>query len=196
MKCAECSLKNCAKVGQNCTEYDLDTITAKYEGPWRDIMEKAACTEGTFYNTLTRMEETKEFCQFMGYKKLGLAFCVGLHREARLVEAYFKKFFEVESVICKVCGTAKEEFDLTQIKPGARETMCNPALQAQLLADAGTEFNISMGLCVGHDAIFNKMSHVPVTVLVAKDRVLAHNPLGAVYSRYWLKKLGIYDEDV
>ena len=61
MKCAECSLKNCAKVGQNCTEYDLDTITAKYEGPWRDIMEKAACTEGTFYNTLTRMEETKEF---------------------------------------------------------------------------------------------------------------------------------------
>ena len=74
--------------------------------------------------------------------------------------------------------------------------MCNPALQAQLLADAGTEFNISMGLCVGHDAIFNKMSHVPVTVLVAKDRVLAHNPLGAVYSRYWLKKLGIYDEDV
>ena len=142
------------------------------------------------------MEETKEFCQFMGYKKLGLAFCVGLHREARLVEAYFKKFFEVESVICKVCGTAKEELDLTQIKPGARETMCNPALQAQLLADAGTEFNISMGLCVGHDAIFNKMSHVPVTVLVAKDRVLAHNPLGAVYSRYWLKKLGIYDEDV
>lgn len=196
MKCAACSLKNCAKVGQNCTAYDKNTITAKYEGPWRDIMEKAACTEGTFYNTLTRMEETKEFCQFMGYKKLGLAFCVGLHREARLVAAYFKKFFEVESVICKVCGTAKEELNLVQIKPGARETMCNPALQAQLLADAGTEFNISMGLCVGHDAIFNKMSHVPVSVLVAKDRVLAHNPLGAVYSRYWLKKLGIYDEDV
>ena len=31
--------------------------------------------------------------------------------------------------------------------------------------------------------------------LVAKDRVLAHNPLGAVYSRYWRKKLGIPLDD-
>ena len=34
----------------------------------------------------------------------------------------------------------------------------------------------------------------PVTTLVVKDRLLAHNPLGAIYSRYWKKKLGIMDE--
>ena len=35
----------------------------------------------------------------------------------------------------------------------------------------------------------------PVTTLVAKDRLLAHNPLGAIYSRYWKRKLGIMDEN-
>ena len=46
-----------------------------------------------------------------------------------------------------------------------------------------------------HDSIFNANCNGPVTVLVAKDRVLAHNPLGAVYSRYWQKKLKINDPD-
>ncbi|WP_288760844.1 DUF1847 domain-containing protein [uncultured Veillonella sp.] len=196
MKCAQCMTKNCAKLGQNCTDKEFTTIASVYEGETQQIMECAACTEGNFYNELTRIEETRQFCQYMGYKKIGLAFCVGVHREARLVEAYFRKFFEVESVICKVCGVDKAKLGLQQIKEGARESMCNPAMQAKLLEEAGVEFNVSMGLCVGHDAIFNHASSVPVTVLVAKDRVLAHNPLGAIYSRYWLKKLGIYEEKV
>lgn len=38
-----------------------------------------------------------------------------------------------------------------------------------------------VGLCVGHDSLFIKFSEAPVTVLIAKDRVLAHNPVGALY---------------
>jgi len=68
--------------------------------------------------------------------------------------------------------------------------MCSPLGQADLLNEAGTDFNIVMGLCVGHDALFCKHSKAPVTTLIAKDRVLAHNPAGALYSRYWRKKLG------
>ena len=34
----------------------------------------------------------------------------------------------------------------------------------------------------------------PVTNLVVKDRLMAHNPLGVIYSRYWKRKLGIMDE--
>ena len=34
-----------------------------------------------------------------------------------------------------------------------------------------------------------------VTTLVAKDRVLAHNPLGVIYSRYWRKKLKLMEEN-
>lgn len=74
------------------------------------------------------------------------------------------------------------------------ESMCNPKYQAQFLNEAGCELFISCGLCVGHDAIFNKNCQGPVTTLVAKDRVLAHNPLGAVYSRYWKKKLNLMEK--
>ena len=59
--------------------------------------------------------------------------------------------------------------------------MCNPIGQARLLAEARTELNVLMGLCVGHDSLFFRHSEAPVTVLAVKDRVLGHNPLAAVY---------------
>lgn len=34
----------------------------------------------------------------------------------------------------------------------------------------------------------------PMITLVVKDRLLSHNPLGAIYSRYWKKKPGIMEE--
>lgn len=59
------------------------------------------------------------------------------------------------------------------------------------LAEKGVELFISCGLCVGHDTIFNASCGGPVTTLVVKDRLLGHNPLAAVYSSYWKRKLGI-----
>ena len=69
--------------------------------------------------------------------------------------------------------------------------MCNPIAQARLLNSQKTEFNIALGLCVGHDSMFYKYSEALVTTLVAKDRVLAHNPCGAIYCAdgYFKQKL-------
>lgn len=195
MKCAKCTHRKCYVQGQNCTKISLEDVKEAYVDDRLKIMEAAACTEGRFYNNLTRLEETVEFCKFMGYKKIGMAFCIGLNQEAILIEEYFSKFLEVESVCCKVCGIDKEKLGLEQIKEGVRETMCNPLMQAKLLADKEVEFCVSVGLCVGHDALFNSACTVPVTCLVAKDRVLAHNPLGAIYSRYWRRKLDINPKD-
>lgn len=50
-----------------------------------------------------------------------------------------------------------------------------------------TDLNIAIGLCVGHDALFSKYSDAPVTTLIAKDRVLGHNPVAALYSGYYKK---------
>jgi uncharacterized metal-binding protein len=56
---------------------------------------------------------------------------------------------------------------------------------------AGTDFNVIVGLCVGHDSLFIKNSDALVTTLVAKDRVLGHNPAAALQfadgymSRVW-----------
>ena len=75
--------------------------------------------------------------------------------------------------------------------PGNFEPMCNPISQAELLNRAGCELNVIIGLCVGHDSLFIRQSQGLVTTLVTKDRVLAHNPVGALqladsyYSRVW-----------
>ena len=66
--------------------------------------------------------------------------------------------------------------------------MCNPVGQADLLNRAKTDLNIICGLCVGHDVVFTKISKAPVTTFIVKDRVLAHNPVGAVYCQYIRRK--------
>jgi uncharacterized metal-binding protein len=133
-----------------------------------------------------RVQETCEFAHRMGYKKLGIAFCGGLHKEAlsltRILEA---QGFEVASVMFKVGRTPKEEIglrDQDKVCIGEFEAMCSPILQAALLNEEKTDFNILLGLCVGHDSLFLKYSHAYCTVLVAKDRVLGHNPCVALYT--------------
>ncbi len=80
--------------------------------------------------------------------------------------------------------------DTEKIRPGQFEALCNPIAQAKLLAAAGTELNVLVGLCVGHDSLFFRYSEAPVTVLVAKDRVTGHNPAAALYtSRSYYSRL-------
>ncbi|MEE9913026.1 MAG: DUF1847 domain-containing protein [Deltaproteobacteria bacterium] len=133
----------------------------------------------------TRIEEICEFAQKMGYVRLGLVFCVGLAREAGIVaDMLERRGFEVVSVICKVGAVPKEDIGLKdeeKVRAGRHESMCNPIAQAMIMNDAQVQFNILLGLCVGHDSLFFKYAEAPVTVLAVKDRVTGHNPLAAVY---------------
>jgi uncharacterized metal-binding protein len=135
--------------------------------------------------TKTRIVEICEFAERMGYKRLGLAFCLGLAKEASVVEKILKtNGFEVISVLCKAGRTPKEALGLKEenkIYQGKPESMCNPIYQAKLLNHEKTELNILLGLCVGHDSLFFKFAEAPTTVLAVKDRVTGHNPLAAVY---------------
>ncbi len=135
--------------------------------------------------TKTRVEEIIEFAGKMEYHKLGVAFCAGLFAEGRtFVQILEKNGFEVVSVCCKVGGVPKEFLGLgdgEKVRVGSYETMCNPISQAEILNEAQTDFNILVGLCVGHDALFLKYAEALTTVLVAKDRVLGHNPVAALY---------------
>ncbi len=134
----------------------------------------------------TRIEEIMEFASRMGYRRLGLAFCIGLRNEAKSVEQLFvSRGFEVVSAVCKVGRTDKQEIGITkeqQIDPQVCEAMCNPILQAIILNEHQSEFNILLGLCVGHDSMFFRYAAAPTTVLAVKDRLLGHNPLAAVYN--------------
>ena len=79
----------------------------------------------------------------MDYRKFGMAFCIGLNQEAKLIEEYFSKFFEVDSVYCKVCGVEKENLSLEQIKAGTRQTMCNPLMQVKILKENNVKNRMS-----------------------------------------------------
>lgn len=59
---------------------------------------------------------------------------------------------------------------------------CNPIMQAHVLERAGADLNVIVGLCLGHDVLFNKYSHAPTTTLVVKDRVTGHNPCVGIYA--------------
>jgi len=136
--------------------------------------------------TKPRVQEIIEFARKMGFKKLGIAFCGGLKREAGILHRLLLSHgFQVVSAICKVGRTPKEEIGIKEhekIHIGDFEAMCSPIGQAKLLNHAGTQLNIAMGLCVGHDSLFFKYSQAPTTVLVAKDRVMGHNPVAALYT--------------
>lgn len=146
---------------------------------------EASSIEGRGYCQWTRLKETVELCKSMGYQKIGLAFCKGLSREAAVVARIFREHgFTVTSVICKAGNVPKEWAKIPKegkISGDNYEAMCNPIMQAKLLNDEKTDFNIVLGLCVGHDSMFYKYSEALVTTLVVKDRVLAHNPVGAIY---------------
>ncbi len=141
--------------------------------------------EAAGYCQWPRLKETMEFCKRMQYKKIGIAFCLGLQKEAHIVAGLLRREgLTVVSVICKTGGYPKEAAGIPaecKIHPEEFETMCNPIAQAAFLNEQQTNFNIALGLCVGHDSLFYKYSKAPVTTLVAKDRVLAHNPCGAIY---------------
>ena len=186
--CAECGVKNCAKefgkeVGYpgNCPSLlpEHAEYLAEYRDPTDALIARVSAECGPVY-TEGRVEKTIRFAKLCGYRKLGVAFCITLAKEAELLCRMLKaEGFEVESLICKVGHIDRGEVGV----PGSCSPMCNPIAQAEILNRAGTELNIAMGLCVGHDAMFSRHSNAPVTVLVAKDHKYHHAPMEFFYEK-------------
>lgn len=187
--CASCKQKSCAKgepcpIGAPLKERALNEYSGKKNSK---LYQKSSTLEVEGYMEYSRVKELLLLAEDMGWKKLGIAFCIGLSEEAEKLQKILKsKGFEVHSVVCKVGSVKKNELALPQ-KDG--ESACNPVLQAMILNEIGTDLNVLMGLCLGHDILFQEHSDAPTTTLVVKDRVLAHNPVGALYSRYYRKIL-------
>ena len=150
------------------------------------ISYESALIENEFYGKYTRVEETVEFMTRMGYKKIGIATCGGLLEESKTFAKILRaRGFEVVTACCKI-GAIDKSFvgvpDDKKLNGGCgHESMCNPVMQAKVLAENKCDFNVVIGLCVGHDTLFFKYNEIPATVLVAKDRVLLHNPAAALY---------------
>ena len=212
-----CDSSNPDKVPLNCptrTKQDvIQQVLVEYDKPEvREFARQASIQTAEGYMQLPegrtprnpRVEEVAQFAKKMGYKKLGIAFCNGLRNEAELLITILEnRGFDVVSVCCKAGGIPEERIGIeppekkTDIKdeqreqgPGGGHTMCSPITQAEILNDAEVDFNIVVGLCVGHDSLFFKYAKAPITVLIAKDRVFGHNPAAGLYlSHSYYRKL-------
>ena len=193
LSCVDCGVKNCQTRDKEYPEFCLTTgLSAETIEKVRKLYEEeenrkvsviSAEIENEFYLKYTRVQELVEFAKRMGFHKIGIATCVGLLEESRVLARILRKHgFEVYGAACKIGSFEKKSVgvaDEDMVNTGF--IMCNPIMQAEVLNEAGTDFNVVMGLCVGHDSLFYKYSEALVTTLVAKDRVLAHNPVGALY---------------
>ncbi len=122
---------------------------------------------------IDRVQEIIEYAKHAGLKNIGIANCTTFIKEADKLELILQnEGFEVYKVNCKY-----GRVPFNDLLPGYKGVSCNPAGQAQYLEVKGTELNIMMGLCLGHDIIFNAKSKAPVTPLIVKDRKLKHHTI-------------------
>jgi len=199
LTCADCGTLNCHTREK---KFPAFCLTERLEGEWLAdaldlyrgegldgrIARAAAEVEGVYYGRLTRVEETIAFAKRIGALRIGVASCVGLITEAAVfVKVLEKAKLTPVTVACKIGSTDKSEIgipDEWKIRKGKFEGLCNPALQARMLNEQNTDLNVVVGLCVGHDSLFIRHSLAPVTVLIVKDRVLAHNPVAALHTTH------------
>lgn len=183
----------------------VESAMARYREDGEDarLARTAAEVEGLCYDKQpggavharwTRIEDTVALAKRMGWRRIGIATCIGLLDEsARLAEILEAQGLEPVSLCCKVGSIDKTELGIAEddkVRPGTFEPLCNPVAQARIMNRLGTHMNVIMGLCVGHDMLFTRHAEAPTTTLVAKDRVTGHNPAAALYGqRFYYRRL-------
>ncbi len=164
VQCALCRNKECL-TGKNCSviksglEYNSDNLKAVQISSWLE----------SDYVKRTKLEEIAIYAKRLGYKKIGIAFCIEYEREARLVYDILSRYFEVFSVCCKVCGLEKTSLGIKKSENSEFEAACNPIAQAVLLNDDLTNLNIMLGLKTGYDILFAQYSEAPSITLPIQE---------------------------
>jgi len=201
LSCVDCSVKACRGKGGEFPEFCpskglepelLDAALELLRGEHNALTVAAACNEADSYTSRCRVEETARVAKLMGARKIGIAACAGLDREARAMARFPRaQGYEVYGVCCKCGAVKKTEVGIPETCMETGPHLCNPVLQAMVLNREKTDLNVAIGLCVGHDSLFYKYSEAYVTTLVAKDRLLGHNPAAPLYllDGYWKRLL-------
>ena len=146
---------------------EKDDFAGLYSESDKQILKHA---EDSVDRTVDRVQEIIAYAKEAGIRIIGIANCTTFTKEAKSLQNILtNEGFIVERVHCKY-----GRVPFSDLIDGHEGISCNPAGQAKYLEDKGTELNIMMGLCLGHDMIFNAKSKAPVTPLIVKDRKLKH----------------------
>ena len=94
-----------------------------------------------------RLWETMEFCRRMNYRKIGVAFCREWCEETKILVRVLHRYgFHVVTAMCQSDGL----------------------LQAAMLNEQETDFNLAVGLCMNRNAPFYKYSRAMVTTIIER----------------------------
>jgi len=172
--CLACRNRVCLE-GIPCPHLEVPALTERtpamesmLEAAWDVALEEE--------RALCRVAELVYFALEAGYQRLGVAFCEDLREPAAVLTEVLRRFFDVIPVGCRM---------------GGDETVpaCDPCRVGAYLNSRNTDLNVLVGFCVGADCVFNRESRAPVTTIFVKDQSLANNPIGAVYSHYYLEDI-------
>lgn len=154
---------------------------------YADIYRAAAIVSTRQEGMRPRVVEALDFCRTMGFTKIGVAVCSSQKIELELLVRLFNENgLEVVTANCQIGRVSAEARGMPELAEYGNSA-CNPLAQAEVLAAAGTQFNFQMGLCMGHDVLFNMHSKAPVSTLIVKDRATGNNP-AAVFHGWHLKR--------
>ncbi len=186
VKCAHCSHdRACDKKGKDCLGGTLD-LSEYQDLALRPYLTISGLLQHQYGNNLTRLQELVSFGRLNEYKRISMACCAGLKREALRLQRVLVQHFQVSLVLCEICGAGNEDFTLDSDRRwqafagGGREL-------ADRVNAAGADLNVAVGLCVEQDIVLDRYSSIPTTVLAVQDWALGHNPLAAVYASYLRK---------
>jgi uncharacterized metal-binding protein len=179
MNCTSCNLKNCRDLSE-CKVFKGDNMEiSKYYHMTKNqeiIQAAAKLVDNGRAGTLSRLDEIIEFIKLMDYKTVGLAYCYGMEIQAAIIVDILRKAVpsRLVSVSCTTGSMSQSEVNDTSC---IHKVSCNPISQASQINRDGADFVITMGLCMGHDILFNKYIEADTTTFIAKDRVNNHNPI-------------------
>jgi uncharacterized metal-binding protein len=178
MNCTSCKDKKCRHDDSCGVELiNKENIITNYLKPENQKIIQAAAklVDNGKAGTLSRLDEIIEFIKTIGYKKIGLAYCYGMEKEAIKIKAYFKsKKINLTTISCTIGGIAQDEVNTQSC---IHNVSCNPLGQAEQLNNENIDFVIIMGICLGHDILLQKNLKMDFTTFVVKDRLNNNNPL-------------------
>ncbi|MCP4755490.1 MAG: DUF1847 domain-containing protein [Proteobacteria bacterium] len=188
IQCASCFKQSCVGDGHQEKEYCptyahpevFDAAKKIYaEDSETGLLAKhAAVIESKGYMVWPRLKDIIELARRMEFTKIAVLFCPDLGREAKktcrlLTESGF-------TVVSRVCGINKSTPQLPE------------ALMSEL-NESAPEMIVNAGLCSAFEAEALRLSTVPATTFIARDKKLNNNPAAAVYAsdkwRDWAKEI-------
>lgn len=177
MDCIACSHKKICRTNETCQSVTFETekVIQKYSNDKEIINAASELVDNGKAGTLSRLQEIIQFAETMNYRRIGLAYCYGMEKKVNQIVQFMRKSnLSVVPVSCTVGGISQNKVNS---ESSISSVSCNPIGQASQLNNEKVDFTVTIGLCLGHDILFQREIEADFTNLVVKDRVYNNAPL-------------------